>query len=121
VVTSTEAVLLPNERNRLPIRGTRDSYAHSSTDSPANTPTNPTTDAAAPAATAPDTAAAACRPSRPFQLCRGHTEHVEGGQEVMVLQGPPRWMPSANRPAANANASTSADAGSSSCRPIQLC
>merc|ERR1719422_514175 len=62
---------------------------------------------AAPAATAPDTAAAACRPSRPFQLCSGHTGHVESGQEVMVLQGPPRRMPSANRPT-DANASADA-------------
>merc|ERR1712204_164847 len=109
VVASAAAVLLPDERNRLPHSGTSNSAA-------------PSADTAKDASS-PNTGASACRSSRPLQLRSGHTGQVAGRQEVVVLQDPWKGLPSAASPAANANANANAhraSRASSSCRPLQL-
>ena len=120
VVASAAAVLLPDERNRLPHSGTSNSAAHSAADTAANPAANPSTDTAKDASS-PNTGASACRSSRPLQLRSGHTGQVAGRQEVVVLQDPSRRMPAANRANANATANAlHARRASSSCRPLQL-
>jgi len=120
VVASAAAVLLPDERNRLPHSGTSNSAAHSAADTAANPAAHTSTDTAKDASS-PNTGASACRSSRPLQLRGGHTGQVAGRQEVVVLQDPSRRMPSANPDAdASANAAANAHRASSSCRPLQL-
>merc|ERR1719330_501928 len=64
---------------------------------------NPATHASSDATpVASDSTASACWSSCPLQLRSGHTDHVEARQEGLVLQDPPRGLPSANRADADA-------------------
>merc|ERR1719384_2525373 len=116
MVATAAAVLLPNQWNWLPHPDARYSTAHSASNAAAHTPTNSAKDAAA-----SDSTASTSRSSRPLQLRSGGSRHLGGRQEVLVLQGAPRRLPSADRSSADAAGDAAhARRASSTCRPIQL-